>query len=320
MNVENKLAKVLGKDSEILVVKAADRETVLSEISARMARYEKLDPDMYRELKALRQDVKDMFNKGLAPGDDMMEQLYFLDPKTSDLVEKLGRSYSKVVTPDDFKQIASIMSENLAAQTPILKDFTKFFGRLAGDYLANAKPSKSDFDSVALLKTYALGERRSGRRLPPWLSRIMGIKDEALRDKFLKRIPGYTEDGLFANLAFGMRAPTRRRTGLKIGEYSFFSEDVIKGFEIGIPNKLDKNWSNVPWVNFDGRTLEQNFTQVFEEKLSYKDANGKWVNNILQVPQKTDPTWWEEFRNKDGKINDISDLNKARTAYAVNGE
>ena len=98
-----------------------------------------------------------------------------------------------------------------------------------------------------------------------------------------------------------------------------FSEDITKGFEVGIPNKLDKSWSNVPWVNFDGKVLEQNFTQTFEEKLAYKDKDGKWVTNILQVPQKTEGTWWEEFRNKDGKINEIADVNKARTAYAVNG-
>ena len=43
------------------------------------------------------------------------------------------------------------------------------------------------------------------------------------------------------------------------------------------------------------------------------------MTNILQIPQKTESTWWEGFRNKDGKINDIADVNKARTAYAVNG-
>jgi DNA-directed RNA polymerase len=53
--------------------------------------------------------------------------------------------------------------------------------------------------------------------------------------------------------------------------------------------------------------------------LTYKDADGKWVTNILNIPQKTDPTWWDEVMNKDGTINDIVDVNKARTAFAVNG-
>ena len=130
MNVENKLAKILGKEDNVLVVKAADRDIVLNEISARMARYQKFDQDTYLELKALRQDVKDIFNKGQQPGDDIMAQLFFLDPKTRDLVEKMSRNYVNVITPDDFKQIAMIMSEHLAGQVPILKDFTKFFGRL----------------------------------------------------------------------------------------------------------------------------------------------------------------------------------------------
>lgn len=319
MNVENKLAKVLGKDSEILVVKAADRDTILDEISARMARYEKFDPDTYAELKALRQDVKDVFNKGLHPGDDIMEQLFFLDSKTAALVEKMTRSYSKVVTPEDFKQIAMIMSEKLAQQTPILKDFTKFFGRLSEDFLAHAKPSQSALDVPSYLQTLIFGAHKSGKRLPKWLSIVLGIRDESIRDKILKRIPGYVPGSLIDEIVTGVEAPTRRRTGFKIGKFSLFSEDITKGIEIGIPNKLDKSWSNVPWVNFDGKTLEQNFTQTFEEKLAYKDKDGKWVNNILQIQQKTEPNWWEELRNKDGKINDIADINKARTAYAVNG-
>jgi hypothetical protein len=303
-----------------LVVKAAERDAVLSEISARMARYEKFDPDMYRELKALRQDVRDMFNKGLSPGADIMEQLYFLDPKTMDFVEKLSRNYNEVVTPDDFQVVAKIMSENLRRQVPILKDFTRFFGRLADDYLTNAKPRNSAIDESTLLKTLILGEYKSGAKLPRWLSRILAIKDESIREKFLRRIPGYVPDSFVDNLVSGVRAPTRRRTGFKIGKFSIFSEDITKGIEIGIPNKLDKSWQNVPWVNFDGVTLEQNFTQTFEEKLAYKDADGKWINNIIQVQQKTAPNWWEELRNKDNKINDIADVNKARTAYAVNGE
>jgi len=284
-----------------------------------MARYEKFDPDMYQELKALRQDVRDIFNKGLAPGDEIMEQLYFLDPKTTEYVEKLSRSYNKVVTPDDFQIVAKIMSEKLAVQVPILKDFTKFFGRLADDYLQNAKPNQSDIDTEALLKTLLLGEKKAGKKLPTWLNNILGIKDEALREKMLRRIPGYIPGSFTDSFLNGVEAPKRRRTGFKIGKYSLFSEDITPGVEIGIPNKLDKAWTNVPWVNFDGVTLEQNFTQTFEEKLSYKDSEGKWVNNILQVNQKTDPTWWEEFRGKENKINDIADSNKARTAYAVNG-
>lgn len=302
-----------------LVVKAADRDAVLSEISARMARYEKLDPDMYRELKALRKDVRDIFNKGLSPGDDIMEQLYFLDSKTLDLVEKLSRSYTEVVTPDDFQLVARIMSEKLRIQVPILKDFTKFFGRLAEDYLSNAKPSQSAFAGDSLLKTLIFGEYKAGAKLPKWLSAVLGIKDEAIREKILRRIPGYVPDSLLDNVISGVRAPDRRRTGFKIGKYSLFSEDITSGIEIGVANKLEKSWQNVPWVNFDKVTLEQNFTQVFEEKLAYRDADGKWITNIIQVQQKTAPNWWEELRNKDNKINDIADVSKARTAYAVNG-
>lgn len=319
LNVETKLAKILDKQEGFLVVKATERDKVLAEISARMARYEDWDPDTYRELKALRQDVKDIFNKGQAPGNEIMEQLYFLDPKTRDFVEKIGRSYNNIVTPDDFQQIALIMSENLRSEVPILKDFTKFFGRLAVDFAEYAEPSKSAIALDSALKTAIFGEYKSGQRLPRWLSSILGIRDESIREKILNRIPGYHPEGLISNIVFGVRAPTDRRTGFKIGKFSIFSEDITKGMEIGYANKLDKKWTAIPWVNFDGKVLHQNFTQTFEEKLAYKDKDGKWINNIIQVQQKTEPTLWEQIRNKDGKINDIADLGKARTAYAVNG-
>jgi SPP1 gp7 family putative phage head morphogenesis protein len=315
--VESKLGKVLGTEGT-LVVKAADRDTVLSEISARMARYEKIDPEMYKELKALRQDVKDVFNKGLQPGDDLMEQLYFLDSKTKDLVEKMTREYDRVVTPDDFQAIANIMTSHLERQVPILNDFSRYYGRLGEAFMLNSKPSESAIDGSELLQTLILGSRKKGAKLPKWLSRILAIKDESVKQQLLRRIPGYIPGGTLSKLVEGVDAPTRRRTGFKLGKYSLFSEDLTKGIEIGIPNKLDKKWTNIPAVNFDRKVLEQNFTQVFEEKLSYKDKDGKWVTNILQVPQKTEGTWWEELRNKDNKINDIADAGKARTAYGVN--
>ncbi len=320
MNVENKLAKVLEKQENFLVVKASERDAVMSEISARMARYEKFDPDMYRELKALRQDVKDMFNKGLAPGDDMLEQLYFLEPRTRDFVEKLSREYGKVVTPDDFQQIAMIMSENLRSQVPILKDFTKFFGRLAEDYALHAKPKAASIAPVSTLKTAIYGDYKAGKRLPKWLSRTLGIKDESIKEKILNRIPGYVPDSTVSNIIMGYKSPVDRKTGFTIGKFDIAGIDVTKGIEVGYDNKLPKSWTNIPWVNFDGKTLEQVFTQTFEEKLAYKNAEGKWINNIIQVQQKTEPTTWEQyFLNKKGTINDIVDTGKARTAYAVNG-
>lgn len=272
MNVEAKLSKAIGKDGTVLVVKAAERDAVLNEISARMARFRDRDPVMYSELGKLRKDIKDTFDKGLVPGDDLMEQLYFLDNATKEFVEKMTRNYSKVVTPKDFQAIASIMSENLATQVPILKDFTKYFGRLAEDFVLNAKPSKSSQSLLEFLEKQALGTQA---KRPP---------------KFLERFGFWKPDGSLSKLVFGVRE-----------------------------KPLPKDWTNIPWKNFDGKTVEQNFTQVFEERLTYKTAQGEWVTNILQVPQKTDPSTLDQLMNKTGTINDIVDVQKARTAFAVNG-
>jgi DNA-dependent RNA polymerase len=236
-----------------------------------MARYEKLDPDVYDELKALRQDVRDVFNKGQDPGEEIMEQLWFLDPKTRDIVERMTQHYDNVVTPDDFKLIAGIMSENLREQVPVLKDFTRFLGRLAEDFVINAKPSKSSKDWAEAVAIKFYGERK-GEVSP-----------------LVKRLPVKPE-GWLVRAMYGVRK-----------------------------KELPKKWTQIPWVNFDNKTIEQHFTQVFEERLVYRDRDGNWVTNILQVPQKTDPTFWDEVFNHEGKINDIVDASKARTAFAVNG-
>lgn len=320
MNVENKLAKALGKDGNTLIVKAADRDTVLDAISARMARYEKIDRETYDELKRLRQDVKDVFNKGLHPGDEILDQLYFLEPKTRDLVEKLTRQYDGVVTPDDFQQIAMIMSDHLREQVPILKDFTRFFGRLAEEFLETSKPSQAAFDWKSIAKISVLGEKKSGYKLPKRLSEFLGIKaNEPVSEKFLKRFEFWRPDGPLSQLLYGVDAPDNRRVGAKYFKLEIAQLVKLNEVEVFYSNKLPKSWTNIPWVNFDGKVIEQNFTQTFEERLRYKDADGKWVTNIIQVPQKTSPTWWEEFLNKDGKFNDIADTQKARTAFAVNG-
>lgn len=318
MNVENKLAKALEKDGETLVIKAADRDKVMEEISARAARVEKYDPERAAELIRLRNSVKESFNKGRVIGDEMLEELYFLDPKTRELVEKLSGGYARTVTPDDFKAIANIMSEYLATRVPILKDFTKYFGRLAETFLTKAKPSASSISYTDVVKQAFFGSQ-STKKPPKRLVRIMGIRNQTYREALLRRFAIWDKDSLFDNWFFGAATPLDRRTGFTVGKKSIFSETLVKGVDVMYPNKLDKSWTRLPWVNFDGKTVEQHFTQSFEEKLLYKDADGNWQTNIIQVQQKTDPSWWEEVRNKDGKINEIADAQKARTAFAVNG-
>jgi len=321
LNVEGKLSKVLNKQENVLVVRASERDTVLQEIDARIARVERYDPETALELRVLRQNIRDIFNKGLDPGDEILDELYFLSPQTRELVEKMSQSYDKIVTPDDFKQIASIMSEYLAEDVPILKDFTKFFGRLAQDFLTNAKPSSSDFDWKSIAKISLLGEKKKGYVLPDNVSRILGIKPgEPVSENVLKRFGFWTPNGTLADIIYGVQAPDTRRVGATYLKVEVAQLATLNELQVFYANNLPGSWTSVPWVNFDGKVLEQVFTQSFEERLRYKDKDGNWMVNILQVPQKSEATWWEQVINKSGKINDIANATRARTAYAVNGE
>lgn len=322
MNVEKKLAKALGKDDGVLVIKAEERDAVLGEISARAAKIARWDQDTADELMQLRKQVKDIFDSGTRPGDDLMSDLWFLDPKTKDFVEKLTRDYDEVVTPKDFAQIGAIMSEHMSNRVPILNDFTKFFGRLAQDFLLTAKPSKAEFDWVSLMKKTAFGEYKEGAKPHPVLAWILGIDPKvSYREQILKRIPGYKPDSTISDILFGVKDKGYRPTGKKF-DIKLQVGDVYKDIdiaELGLPNKQPKSWTHVPWVNLDGSVLEQYYTQRFEERLNYKDADGNWITNIIQVDNKTDPTWFEELVNKSNKINEVADAVSARTAYAVNG-
>jgi len=319
LQVEKNLAKALGKQEGVLVVNSADRDAVLGEISARIARYEKFDPIRTAELKELREDVRDIFNKGLDPGDDIMEQLYFLDPKTKDLVSRMTAQYNQIVTPQDFKDIAKIMTEYMGEQVPILKTFTRFYGRLAEDFLKNAKPSESAFDWTSVGKTVLFGKEQKGYKVPPLAAQAMGVKaNEPVSEKIIKAFTQWDPNGTLYNIIFGTPAPEARKTGFKYFKVEPLGLKKIMEYEFLFANKLPKSWTRVPSVNFDGKVIEQHFTQVFEEKLVYKNADGEWVTNIMQVPQKTEASWWEQLINKSGKINDIADATKARTAFGVN--
>jgi len=317
MNVEAKLAKVLDKSDDFLVVKASERDAVLQQISARAARYKSFDTYTYDQLMALRADVRDAFNKGTPIGDEIMSELWFLDSKTKDVVEKLSRNQLDTVTPKDFQNIARIMSEHLGEQVPILRDFSRYFGRLAETYLTTAAPKQAALDPYKILER-RLFKQRNEIKLHPIISRILGVRSESVRNILLKRLHVLDKDSLIDKILFGVETPKFRRTGFKIGKLELFSEDIAKGREIFYANKMPKSWTSVPWVNFDGKVLEQVFTSSFEEKLLYKQ-NGVWQTSIIQVEQKTEPNWWEELRNKSGKFNDISDVQKARTAFGVNG-
>lgn len=311
---------MLEKQDGVLVVKASERDKILDEISARAARYQKFDVDTYDELQVLRKKVKTVFDEGLDPGDELLEQLYFLDSDSQAMVDKMTSSYDKIVTPADFRDIAKIMSSHLADQVPITKNFTKYLGNLAVTYLENAKPSNADFAWTKIAGSKVFGTRAKGYRLDSEMSRLLGLRaDEALPEKVLKRFGFWDPNGNLASIVMGVKSPKYRRTGAKYLKTKFGESEFSEGFELFTANKLPKAWTNVPWVNFDGKIIEQNFTQSYETRLTYKDAAGNWVKNILQVQEKTSATWWDQVINKVGKINDVADLAKAKTAYAVNG-
>ena len=323
LNVERKLAKALGKDDTILVVSTKERDTVLSEISARAAKVARWDPETAQDLMGLRKQVKDIFDKGLSPDSDLMEELWWLDPKSKDFVEKLSRDYRDIITPADFGLIGKLMTKKMEERVPILNDFTKFFGRLAQDFLENAKPAQGEFDWTGLMKKKAFGVYKGGYRINPILGKMLGVDPKIpLLEQVLNKIPGFNPNSTIADIILGVRSPDYRPTGKKLG-VKLAIGDVYKNIDIatlGIPAaKGRKNWTQVPWVNFDGKVLEQVYTQRYEERLYYRDADGNVITNIVQVDQKTEPTWFEELTNKDGKVNDIADSTAARTAFAVNG-
>ena len=311
MNVEAKLSKILST-GDTLVVKASDRDAVLTQISGKAAKYKAFDPETYKSLMVLRKQVKDTFDKGEKPGDYIMQQLWFLDPASKELVNKMTKEYGRVITPTDFKKIADIMTEHMGEEVPILKSFTRYFGRLAQDFLENAKPSDSAFDWSSIAKVTAFGSTGKKYYISPTVSRYFGLKPgepitKAIFDRYLSK------DLAMREIIFGVDSPKTRLTGAK-----FLDDFGGKGFELFKANKLPKSWTSVPSANFDGSIIEQVFTQTFEEKLNYFDDTGRKVTNILNVKQKSEIGFMDTMYNKSGKINDIADVTKARTAYGVN--
>jgi len=343
LNVEAKLSKALSKTGDRLIVSSDNMGKVLDEISAFAARYKRSDPRKYEELMALRKDIRDMLRKGLSPGDDLMEELYFLSSSSRDFLNKMSLQYLDIITPADFEKVAAIMSEYLAESAPILQDFTKFFGGLAKDYLEFANPRQSDYALSEILKTYIL----QGRLRPKLSQNEMGkvvnnpiirkvlmwifdLKHESMLESTMQKFAFWDRNGTLADFLLGVKTNSFRRHEFKI-KFGEIKYPVIDGlnisggkstlwkFNFGFKDDLPKKWTQVPWVNWDNKTLEQKFTQRFDELLSYKNKDGTWSRNIVQVSQKTEPTLWESLLDTSNTFNDIADVNKAATAYGVNG-
>ncbi|RLA35640.1 MAG: hypothetical protein DRQ64_10625 [Gammaproteobacteria bacterium] len=137
------------------------------------------------------------------------------------------------------------------------------------------------------------------------------------------------KDLTWREILFGIETPTTRLTGAKYFKYGSFGGvdvlgkkigkfDLSEGFEFMSANKMPKSWTSVPSVNLDGDIVENVFTQKFQEKLNYFDKDGRKVTNIFNVQQKTEIDFFDMIANESGKINDIADVTKARTAYGVN--
>ena len=301
-----------------MVVRATERNEVLDQISARAARYKPFDKDTYNGLMALRADVRDAFNKGQPVGDLILKELYFLDSSGKEFVNALSGNFERVVTPADFNQIAKIMSEHMGEQVPILKSFTSFFGRLAEDFLVNAKPKTADFDWKSIFTAKVFGNRRNGYILPDRLSELLGIKaGEPVSEKFMKKLGIHVPGNNLDTIINGKMDSTDRRMGAEYFKLEPLQLKKLFSVKVFKSGTLPKAWTNVPNVNFDGKKIEQHYTQTFEERLAYKEGD-QWSTNIVQIDQKTDPTPWEAIINKDGKINDIADITAARTAFGVN--
>jgi hypothetical protein len=325
LNVERKLAKPLGLRGETLVITHGERDSVVSEINAQIARVQRYDPLMAEDLITLRENIKDVFNKGLQPEAELLDQLWFLNPKTKQIVDRLTAQYENIVTPSDFKAVANIFTEYLTEDAPIIKHFTQFFGKLAQDFLKNSKPSNSALDWVTLAKGKLIGfkgQKGKSFKLPPAVAELMGVNPNTpVSEQFLKSFSFYKPNATLAEMIYGVGAPGDRVVGKKYLELKIFGVKIFPGVEIGITklNKIPPDWTVVPWVNFDGKVIDNPFTQAFEERLVYKNPDGTWVTNIINVPQKSRINWWDQFADKAGKIHDVADPNRAGTAYAVNG-
>ena len=90
-----------------------------------------------------------------------------------------------------------------------LKDFTRFFGRLAQDYLVNAKPSKAAFDWQTFLKSEIRGSEKKGYVLPDRISEMFGLKaGEPVSEKVLKRLSFWNPQSTLHDMLRGV--PDRR--------------------------------------------------------------------------------------------------------------
>jgi len=152
------LAKVLRKQDVTLTTRAeflGFRKIVDQKIkdAENIGAFETAD-----SLKQFRRELTDMVEKhDINIGAAMLSEAEEIHPDVADLVRKYTNTRGPTIGPEEFKQIANIMSEKLTERAPVANTYIEFWKRVAQEYTLTT--GKVDipwvtFDNKVLMQRY----------------------------------------------------------------------------------------------------------------------------------------------------------------------
>jgi SPP1 gp7 family putative phage head morphogenesis protein len=155
--VADELSKILKK-RDVLVTSNKDFLTIRKLVDNKIKEAKALGADdVVADLESLKLELKEMINSPDFDGSDLLVQAAELHPDLEDFVTKYTDRRGPQIGPQQFKEIAAIMSEKLSERSPQATQFIKFWKLVGDDFAKTTK--KVDipwvtFDGKKLMQRY----------------------------------------------------------------------------------------------------------------------------------------------------------------------
>ena len=185
-NIEAKLASILGKNDGLLVINKAELSKVNRLIDGRIKFSEANDSlETARRLRLFKKELEAVVKNERSYDSALMREASDLHEDVALFISRLSNTHQKIIGPDVFREISTIMSEYLAKEAPITQTFIEFWKDAARTFVQETKSAEIPwvtFDGKLLKQNYqvkveqkiAYKDARTGR----YIENIVQIKPE----------------------------------------------------------------------------------------------------------------------------------------------
>jgi SPP1 gp7 family putative phage head morphogenesis protein len=218
--IEGKLAKVLGGKGYLVITKP-ELSNFNKEINNSIKYAEQGNtPSVAAALKQLRLEVNNSINNNVPIGNKLLVQTRDIHPDSEQFVAKLTNVRGSIVGPNQFKDIAKIMSKHLKDIAPVTENFVSFWKEVADVYVTESKLVDIPWVTVD-------GKLLFQRYRPTVQERISFVDPVTGR-----RVSNIYEDSITDSKFLGRSSVIDARTGLGVNGNHMNDASIVRKFHL----------------------------------------------------------------------------------------